>query len=598
MIRSTPSAVLLAIVLFAALTAAAEPTSEQRSQLQEALDLTYADRIPEATEKAYELLQSAPDFVEAHRLYIDLLAAQGRAEDAIHFYRIALDANPNSPAAHYLYGRSTNAPTIAEGEFRRALELDGDFAWAHHGLGAALAMKGELEGGIAEFERAIALKPDMTDAHNHLANLYLSQEREEDAIAAYRRAIEMAPDRPDAYFYLGTYFAHHERIEEAAELLEDAVRLDTNNPMFYLELGCVYFDLHRERDALGAFDAGLAIHPREEYLRDLRTVSAEVVEGTTPREAFTPFRQGLESVALDPRVALAAFDETVMVAPDFHLAHLNRGIVLAALERTAEAEDAVRQALAIEPRYPESHASLAVLLMADQRYDEAEAALQQALALDPAHVEALRGMGMVYMLQDRAELAASYFKRASRLSPMDLGLAVEVAGAYVQAGDMEQAEQTLRSVLRADPRFNFARHQLAALLAEQQRFDEAIAELEELESRVSSEVNVGALIEQVKAQRRFLNRENSPRIQLSQILVKDRTLADDLRSRAEAGEDFGYLARSFSVGPTAAEGGDIGEMAQADLNPTVAGALEGVPVGGVTPVIETTAGYMMFKRVK
>ena len=57
MIRSTPSAVLLAIVLFAALTAAAEPTSEQRSQLQEALDLTYADRIPEATEKAYAACQ-------------------------------------------------------------------------------------------------------------------------------------------------------------------------------------------------------------------------------------------------------------------------------------------------------------------------------------------------------------------------------------------------------------------------------------------------------------------------------------------------------------------------------------------------------------
>jgi tetratricopeptide (TPR) repeat protein len=598
MLRSMPFAVLFAIAMFVALPAAAEPTAEQRTQLQEALDLTYADRIPEATEKAYQLLQAAPDFVEAHRLYIDLLAAQGRAEDAIHFYRLALDANPDSPAAHYLYGRSTNAPTIAEGEFRAALELDPDFAWAHHGLGAALAMRGDLEGGIAEFERAIALKPDMTDAHNHLANLYLSQDRADDAVAAYRRAIEMAPDRPDAYFYLGTYFAHHERMEEAAELLEDAVRLDTNNPMFYLELGCVYFDLHRERDALAAFDAGLAIHPREEYLRDLRAVAADIVAGAAPQEAFTPFRQGLESVALDPQAALTAFEETLAVAPDFYLAHLNRGIVLAALERTVEAEEAVRQALILEPRYPESHASLAVLLMADQRYDEAEAALQQALALDPAHVEALRGMGMVYMLQERPELAASYFMRASKLSPVDLGLAVEVAGAYVQAGDLEQAEQILRSVLRADPRFNFARHQLAALLADQQRFDESIAELEELESRVSPEVNVGALIEQVKAQRRFLDRENSPRLLLAQILVKDRAMADDIRARAAAGEDFGHLARSFSVGPTAAEGGGIGEMALADLNPAMAGALEGVPVGGVTAVIETAAGYMMFKRVK
>ena len=598
MLRSTPIAVLFALALVAQTALAAEPTADQRARLQEALDLTYADRVPEATDKAYQLLQSAPDYVEAHRLYIDLLAAQGRAEDAIHFYRLALDANPGSAAAHYLYGRATNAPSIAEGEFRKAIELDPDFAWAHHGLGAALAMKGDPEGGIAEFERAIALRPDMTDAHNHLANLYLSQEREDDAIAAYRRAIEMAPDRPDAYFYLGTYFAHHDRIEEAAELLEDAVRLDGNNPMFHLELGCVYFDLHREQDALASFDEGLRIHPREEYLRDLRAVTADVVAGTAPREAFTPFRQGLETVALDPEVALASFDEALSLAPDFYLAHLNRGIVLAALERTDEAEDSVRQALALQPRYPESHASLAVLLMADQRYDEAEASLQQALALDPAHVEALRGMGMVYLLQERPELAASYFMRASKLSPRDLGLAVELAGAYMQAGDMEQAEQTLRSVLRADPRFNFARHHLAAMLAEQQRYDEAIAELEELKSRVSSEVNIGALIDQVKAQRRVQEREDSPRLRLSQILVKDRALADDIRGRAADGEDFGHLARSYSVGPTAAEGGDIGQMTLADINPTMAAALEGVPVGGVTQVIETPAGFMLFKRME
>ena len=590
----------IAMLLLAVLTAHpahSAPTEAQESRLQEAFDLTHSGQIPEAMETAYALLQEAPDYVEAHRLYIDLLGLQGRAEDAIHFYRLALDANPGSAAAHYLYGRSTNDPRIAETEFREALALDPGFAWAHHGLGAAMAMQGDLEGAIAKFEEAIALQPDMAEAHNHLANLYLAQEREDDAIASYRRAIEMAPDSADAYFYLGTYFAHHERLDEAADLLEDAVRLDDNNPMIYLELGCVYFDLHREREAVAAFDEGLRIDAREEYTKDLRSAASEVMGGTLPREAFDPFRRGLESVAMDPQSALAAFDEALGLAPEFSLAHLNRGIVLASMDRTVEAEDAVRQAILFNARNPDGHSTLAVLLMSDQRFSEAEASLQQALALDPAHSESLRAMGMVYMLQERAELAVSYFKRASALSPRDLALAVELAGAHVQADDLAAAEETLRAVLRADPRFNFARHQLAALLAEQERWDESIAELEELKGRVAAKQDVQTLIEQLQSRRRLAERGDSPKIHLAQILVKDRSLADELRAQAEGGADFGQLARSYSVGPTAAQGGDIGEVILVDLNPLMATALEGVPAGGVSQVVETPAGFLLFKRL-
>ena len=589
---------LLVVVFAAPEVAATEPTADQVARLRGSLDLAHANRIPEAMEQTYQLLQDVPDYVEAHRLYIDLLASQGRAEDAVHFYRLALNANPGSAAAHYLYGRATNEPTLAEAEFREALELDPDFAWAHHGLGAALALKGDLEGALAAFEHAIALRADLPEAHNHLANLLLGMEREDEAIAAYRRAIELAPDEADAYFYLGTYFAHHERLGEAIELLEDAVRLDGNNPMYHLELGCVYFDLHRDQEALAAFDEGLRADPREEYLRDMRAAAAEVVAGNTPREMFGPFRRGLEAVVIDPSTALAEFEEAISLAPEFHLSHLNRGIVLAALERPVEAEEAVRRALALEPRYPESQASLAVVLMADQRYAEAEASLQQALALDPAHVEALRGMGMVYLLQERPELAASYFLRASKLSTADLGLQVEMAGAFVQSGDLARAEETLRAVVRADPRFNFARHQLAALLVEQERYGEGIAELEELKKHVSTDALVQQLIDQVKAQRRAAERETAPRMRLAQILVKDRALADDLAARAAAGEDFGHMARSYSVGPTASDGGDIGEVLAADLNPLMADALDGVPVGGVSRVIEIPAGFVLLKWVK
>ncbi len=588
--------VLLSMALLT--PAVAEESAETLARYQEALDLSHAKRIPEALAFTYQLLQDAPDFVDAHRLYIDLLAAQGRAEDAIHFYALALNAAPRSPAAHYLYGRATNDPTIAEQEFRRAIELDPNFAWAHHGLGAALALKGETEAAVAEFEKAIAIRPDLADAHSHLANLYLSQERDDDAIAAYRRAIEQAPANADAYFYLGTYFAHRDRYEEALELLEDAASLDVHNPLIYMELGSVYMYLHRETDALSAFDEGLKRDPRDEYLRDLRAAADAVISGSAPHDLFRPFRTGLDALSYSPDAAIEGFDEALVLAPDFYLAHLNRGIALAGLGRNEEAEAAILRAIEINPRYPEGHASLAVVMLAEERADEAEASLQQALALDPAHVEALRGMGMVYMVQERAELAASYLLRASNIEPANLTLKVELVSAYVQSGDMDRAEEILRSVVKADPSFNFARYQLAALLNEQQRYDEAITELEELKKHVSTAVEIDALIAQVRAARYGVDRENAPRMRLSQIVVKDRSLANDIVSRLSAGEDFGNLARAHSIGPTAADGGDIGTVSTADIQPLIAGAIEGLAIGGHSGVVEAPGGFLILKRTE
>ena len=590
----------LCLVLLASTPAftADEVPPELQNRLDAALGMAQSNRLGEATQQTHDLLKDAPDFVDAHRLYIDLLTAQGRAEDAVHFYRLALDARPDDPAMHYLYGRATNDPQIALTEFREAIRLDPGFCWAYHGLGAALALTGDVEGAIVKFEKAIELRPDLVEAHNHLANLYLSLEREDDAIAAYRRAIALAPDISDAYFYLGVYLSHHERLDEARELLEEACRLDADNPMIQLELGSLYVRLHMLPEAIATFEEGLNLDSRDEYLRDLRAVAAVVAGGSAPHELFDVFRRGLELLPMSPEDAIGAFEESIEMAPDFHLSHLNHGIGLAALSRNDEAETAIRQAIALDARYPESHAALAVVLISAERLDEAEASLQQALALDPAHVEALRGLGMVTMMDGRTELAASYFLRAAKLAPSNLGLQVELAGAYIQAEQMDKAEAALREVLRADPTFNFARHQLAALLTQEERYDESIAELEELRTHVAAGVDIQGLIDQVKAQRRAAERDSSPRIRLSQIFVKDRAMADDIVALARGGESFAALAQNHSIGATASSGGDIGELTIADMQPTVAAALDVLEVGGITDVLEMPTGYLILKRTE
>ncbi|MFO7714203.1 SurA N-terminal domain-containing protein [Desulfosarcina sp.] len=67
-----------------------------------------------------------------------------------------------------------------------------------------------------------------------------------------------------------------------------------------------------------------------------------------------------------------------------------------------------------------------------------------------------------------------------------------------------------------------------------------------------------------------------------------------LRHRVETGESFADLARQFSQGPAAADGGNIGEFAKETLSPQIQSALDGLEPGQATAVLDTDLGFQLF----
>lgn len=68
-----------------------------------------------------------------------------------------------------------------------------------------------------------------------------------------------------------------------------------------------------------------------------------------------------------------------------------------------------------------------------------------------------------------------------------------------------------------------------------------------------------------------------------------------LRERVKDGEeDFSDLAKQFSEGPEAADGGSLGEVREADLNPAIFDAVLSLEEGDVSDVVETDSGYHIF----
>ena len=67
--------------------------------------------------------------------------------------------------------------------------------------------------------------------------------------------------------------------------------------------------------------------------------------------------------------------------------------------------------------------------------------------------------------------------------------------------------------------------------------------------------------------------------------------ARQLHSRIARGESFDELAAQYSKGPAAAQGGDIGYVEKGVVLPAVEKAAFSLPVGQLSEVIETEAGY-------
>ena len=79
------------------------------------------------------------------------------------------------------------------------------------------------------------------------------------------------------------------------------------------------------------------------------------------------------------------------------------------------------------------------------------------------------------------------------------------------------------------------------------------------------------------------NRQQNRKVRLRQILVDTEPDARRILAELVSGGDFGALARQHSIGPRAADGGDLGFVGPADVVPTVAAAVFELPQGGMAP---------------
>jgi len=153
----------------------------------------FADKYPRDVDVLYNLGQAylqlsaqtfrkigeiAPDSYRVHQILADSLAKQGRYQDAIREYRLALEQKPDLAGVHYqigaLYRAFENSPAgekAAIEEFQNELKTNPFDGWSEYRLGLIEWKRRNVEGAQAHFRRALELNQEIVPARLALARL-------------------------------------------------------------------------------------------------------------------------------------------------------------------------------------------------------------------------------------------------------------------------------------------------------------------------------------------------------------------------------------------------------------------------------------------
>jgi parvulin-like peptidyl-prolyl isomerase len=176
----------------------------------------------------------------------------------------------------------------------------------------------------------------------------------------------------------------------------------------------------------------------------------------------------------------------------------------------------------------------------------------------------------------------------------------------VKDREVENQIDDVRKKIGSKEEFESAlRRQNLSLNDLKKRFTEQIMVRKYVDKKVVSKITVSPaeVSEYYQAHAQEFNEPE--KIRLSNILIRlkeDREsmdkaseLAKEILRRLREGGDFAGLAKLYSEGPGAAEGGSMGYVKRGDLKKEIEDAVFGMKPGEVSDIIQTSLGYHIFK---
>lgn len=303
------------------------------------------------------------------------LARSGAREQARRIGKESLPNVSDKAPLHALLGRlACESGDFSDGiaHLRAALDAIPDEVFVRCDLAAALINTGDLEGALS----VCSLDRMKTDKSLQIGRFrgYAAQElgRFEEAIEAYRHVVAAAPDDAGTWNNLGNALSASGFLDNAIDALQRAARLDPQAAPSRLNLANALSSAGRADEAIEVF----------------RQMTVDFPDDAKPWAEMARLADWLGSEGM----AQEAMEEAARRAPDDAQIHVDLGNYRGASWNIDGAEQAHRQALAIDPGFGEAYVALAILFEHGNRPDKLPSVLSEAerANIDPGLLALIR----------------------------------------------------------------------------------------------------------------------------------------------------------------------------------------------------------------
>ena len=401
---------------------------------------------------------------------------------------------------------------VAEGQHRRSIEINPNYATGHHWYAFHLTMEGRFDEAIEQMLRTRELDPVSPSVVQALGWCYYHARRFDESIQTFQNMLEAVPDFPYGLITYSWVLRHTGEMEKAVKAAEKALDLSGGSQFYLSVLGGTYAAAGKHSEARAVLDqlVQMSVHSYVSpyhlammhlHLGDRERALELLVNAHAIRDAwvvwlgvepqFDPLRgePAFEGILRDMRHP-AMFRKLAKIAAAAmadrqkkrraHIAPITTQIISPTPDTQSGENEEARQ-LYTAGRYYSTRRTAEGLRQAIERFE-------RAVELDPEYAIAHAELADCYALLNwyveppppgAWERAKQFALRAVETDP-------QLAEAHASLGfvrlhydrDWVDAERELRKAIQLRPSYQVAHRWYAYSLSAMGRHDEAYAEIE------------------------------------------------------------------------------------------------------------------------
>ena len=311
------------------MTAVSTLDNRTASAIRDAVRAASMGRLQEASEIGERALSEGGDPAALNAMIGSFRLRAGEHEAGIRYLRAAFALRPTDP----IIATNLASALVQNGDYAAVLDILSDELTQRDPSmrlerlrGFAAQMSEDFATAAASYERVVAVAPADWESWNNLGNARRLGGDFEGALAALERAAEISPDSPPVRLNHALAVASNGKIAEAEALLREIAEEFPQDTKALAELHALYKEQARDEEALEAIAAAVQRQPRDvDMLLALASHQLSLLNTAAAEQAY---RQAL---AIDP----ASGPGNLGLGLAFELT--NRGDELAAHARQAAA---------------------------------------------------------------------------------------------------------------------------------------------------------------------------------------------------------------------------------------------------------------------